>query len=272
MRSVTKIWLILSIVVVVVVVGVGALWAGQRYLIYLPDRSAPAADDRVREVVLRTSDGLDLAGGLVRPAHGDRATAVLVTPGNAGHRGDRTPLALALAGAGLTVLLLEYRGFGGNPGSPSEEGLARDARAARAYLEGAGFAADRIVYFGESLGAAVATRLATEHPPAALVLRSPFVDLASAAREHYPWLPVRALLRDRFPVARQISGVTAPATVIYGGADTIVPPDQSRAVADRAAGPVRVVVLPGADHNDAALTHGPEVVAAILDAAGRAGG
>jgi hypothetical protein len=260
------------VLVVVLVVAVVALWAGQRHLIYLPDRTTPRPAGDVREVVLHTSDGLDLVAWLLRPGRQDRATAVLVAPGNAGHRGHRTALAAALADAGLTVLLLEYRGYGGNPGSPGEDGLARDAEAARAYLADAGFAAGRIVYFGESLGAAVATRLATAHPPAALVLRSPFADLASVGREHYPWLPVRALLRDRYPVARQIAGVTVPVTVIYGGADTVVPPGQSRTVAGRAAGPVRVVVLPGAEHNDAALTHGPEVVAAVVDAVPKAGG
>ena len=77
-------------------------------------------------------------------------------------------------------LLFHYRGYGGNPGSPSEEGLARDVLAARAYVvEEAGVPAVRLLYFGESLGAAVVTELAVEHPPAGLLLRSPFVDLAS---------------------------------------------------------------------------------------------
>ncbi|MGH2202153.1 hypothetical protein ACQ1ZM_15430, partial [Enterococcus faecalis] len=85
---------------------------------------------------------------------------------------------------------------------PSEEGLARDVRAARDFLLGdAGVPECRLLYLGESLGAAVVTELAAEHPPAGLVLRSPFVDLPSVAAVHYPFLPVRALLRDRFPVA-----------------------------------------------------------------------
>jgi fermentation-respiration switch protein FrsA (DUF1100 family) len=251
------------ILAVVVVLGLAAVWWGQRRLIYFPDTAAPAPDPRAEEVAVQTADGLRLTATLVRPTGPDRAVAVLVTHGNAGHRGHRMPLAAALAGAGFTVLVAGYRGYGGNPGSPSEDGLIEDARAALARLATAGFTPGRIIYFGESLGAAVAARLAVEQAPAALVLRSPFTELADVAAHHYPWLPVRALLRDRYPATRHLAGLTVPVTVIYGGADTIVPPELSSAVSERA----RFVRLPHADHNDAALTHGPEVVAAVAGAA-----
>lgn len=251
------------VLAVVVALGLAAIWWGQRRLIYFPDRGTPAPDPRAAEVAVETADGLRLTGSLVRPTGPDRGVAVLVLHGNAGHRGHRVPLAASLAAAGLTVLVAGYRGYGGNPGSPSEEGLIADARAAAAYLEGAGFAPGRTVYFGESLGAAVAARLAAERSPGAVVLRSPFTDLAAVGGHHYPWLPVRALLRDRYPVTRHLAAVTAPVTVVYGGADTVVPPEFSAAVSDRA----RFVRLPDADHNDAALTDGPRVVAAVVDAA-----
>jgi len=128
------------------------------------------------------------------------------------------------------------------------------------------------VYFGESLGAAVATELAREHPPAGLVLRSPFVDLAAVGREHYPFLPVRALLRDRYPVAELVRRIEVPTTVVYGGGDSIVPPAQSRAVADAAARLHRVVEVPGADHNDLVLLSGEEVVSAVVELAALSGG
>jgi uncharacterized protein len=253
------------IVLVVIAVVIAVVWLGQRWLIYFPDRAAPVPEGAATPVVLHTSDGLGLTAWRVPPTGPDRRLAVLVAPGNAGHRGYRMPLADALAGAGCTVLLLEYRGYGGNPGRPSEAGLARDARAALAHLTAdAGFTPERIIYLGESLGAAVVTALATEHPPAGLLLRSPFVDLAAVGAEHYPWLPVRLLLRDRYPLAEQIARVRVPTTVVYGSADTIVPPGQSRTVAQRAAGPVRVVVVAGADHNDPALVDGPRVIDAVL--------
>ena len=162
------------------------------------------------------------------------------------------------------MLLFDYRGYGRNPGRPSEEGLARDARAAQRFLvEEAGVRPDQLVYYGESLGAAVVTRLASEVPPAGLVLRSPFVDLASVGRVHYPFLPVRTLLRDRFPVADRIRTVKAPVAVVYGSDDSIVPPEQSRAVAEAAPTLSRLVEIP-ADHNDRALLDDPRLVDAVV--------
>ena len=244
-------------------------WAAQRRLIYFPDRAAPPVPAGAREITVRTADGLRLGAWLLTPPPGtpDRGVSVLILPGNAGNRAGRMPLATALTRRGLTVLALDYRGYGGNDGSPSEDGLARDADAAYAYLAQSG---RPIVYYGESLGAAVATALAVRHPPAGLLLRSPFTDLAAAGRTHYPFLPVGPLLRDRFPVRSLIAHVRAPTAVVYGTADRVVPPEQSRAVADAAGNPARVVVVDGADHNDRILLDGPALIAAVEELAGTA--
>jgi fermentation-respiration switch protein FrsA (DUF1100 family) len=249
-------------------------WLLQRRLIYFPDRSTPPPAARVlpgaRDVTVRTSDGLLLSAWLIRPGPStpDRRVGVLVAPGNAGNRLTRAPLAAALAREGLTVFLVDYRGYGGNPGRPSERGLARDVRAARSYLiDQAAIPAGRLIYLGESLGAAVVTKLASEHLPAGLVLRSPFFDLPAAGQEHYPLLPVRLLARDRFPVAALVPRVATPTVIVYGTADSIIPAAQSRTVAEDAAGPVRVVAVEGADHNDAALAAGPQLIAAVRDLA-----
>ncbi|WP_456914590.1 alpha/beta hydrolase [Geodermatophilus sp. SYSU D00696] len=262
------------VVLVVAALVLGLLWAFQRRLVYLPDDGpVPAAAEAVpggRDVTLRTADGLDLGAWFV-PGPAPGAPVVLVANGNGGHRGLRAPLARALSGAGLGVLLFDYRGYGGNPGSPSEEGLALDVRAARDWLlEEAGVAQERLVYYGESLGCGVVTALALEHPPAGLLLRSPFVDLAAVGGHHYPFLPVRLLLRDRYPVAQQVARLRVPTTVVLGDADTIVPPAQSRRVAEAAAGLHRLVEVPGADHNDAVLLDGQALVAAVVELAGPA--
>ncbi len=123
------------------------------------------------------------------------------------------------------------------------------------------------MYLGESLGAAVVTELATERPPGALVLRSPFVDLASVGEQHYPLLPVRRLLKDRFPVAEHVRRLGVPITVVYGTRDRTVPPEHSQAVAASAVPAAKVFTVDGADHNDPVLVHGPALVEAVTDAA-----
>ena len=265
---------VVAAVVVVAALTLTMLWVFQRQLVYFPGSARAGRASEVlpggRDVILKTSDGLELGAWFFAAGTAARGVAVLVANGNAGNRSLRAPLAVALARAGLSALLFDYRGFGGNPGTPTEDGLTRDARAAQRFLvDEAGVRRSRLLYYGESLGAAVVTRLATEVAPGGLVLRSPFIDLASAGSVHYPFLPVRALLKDRYPVAELLAHVRVRTVVVYGTRDSIVPPEQSRAVAAAAAGPTRVVVIEGADHNDRALLDGPELIDSIVELADR---
>ena len=244
-------------------------WALQRRLIYFPFGQVPSpADvglDGVEEVVFETDDHIALHGWFVRSRVSPAAFTLVVFNGNAGNRAYRAGLAQAFRERGVAVLLFDYRGFGGNAGTPTESGLAADARAARAYLaRRADVEPARVAYFGESLGAAVAVGLALESPPAALVLRSPFASLAAVGRVHYPFLPVQLLLRDRWASLDRIAEVTCPLAVIAGDRDSIVPPEQSRQLFDAATGPKTMVIVRGADHNDANLVAGPEVIEATL--------
>ncbi len=254
------------------VIGVGAallaivvgLWLFQRRLIYIPSGSVSAVATVLpgwEEVSLETVDGLKLAGWFRAP-EGD-APVIIVFNGNAGNRSGRVPLGSQFEAAGYGVLLFDYRGYGGNPGSPSEPGLALDARAARAFV--AATAPDHpVVYFGESLGAAVAVELATAATPAALVLRSPFTSLPDAAGVHYPFLPVRLLLWDEYPSLGRIGEVGVPLLVIAGSSDATIPLAQSRKLYDAADGPKEWLVIDGADHNDPDLTSGRELVDATI--------
>lgn len=247
---------------------VGMLWWLQRELIYFPDASSvPTAREVIegaRDVTLYAEDGLELGAWFAPAASGPAATdyrmAVLVAPGNGGNRAGRAGLAEELRRRGLAVLLMDYRGYGGNPGSPSEEGLARDAMAAVETLEDLGYPAERTIYFGESLGSGVVAALQALRPPAGMVLRSPFPELADVGSRHYPWLPVRLLLRDRFHVVKHLAGSEVPVTVVYGDRDSVVPPDLSARVADNAPALSERVVIAGADHNDAVM-FGPRVAA-----------
>jgi len=256
-------------VALLVAVLLALVWSQQRRLIYFPGPGrVPAASSMLagsQEVVLETEDGIRLGGWFLPARGGGRGPAVLVCNGNAGNRALRAPLAAVLSRAGLSVLLFDYRGYAGNSGCPSEDGLAADARAAWAWLAARPEVdPSRIAYLGESLGAAVALRLAVERPPAALVLRSPFTSLTEVGRLHYPWLPVKQLLADRYASAVWVAHLTVPVLVIAGERDGIVPAALSRRLYDAASQPKRFVLVPGADHNDAELLDGRQTVSEIL--------
>ena len=256
--------------VVIFVAILAVLWALQRKLIYFPSSYVPDPTSvglsGAVAVTFSTSDGLTLNGWYIsgsteaRPRH-----IVLVFNGNAGNRAHRALFADALTRHGAAVLLFDYRGYGGNPGSPTEDGLRRDARAARSYLVSRpDIDPKRIVYFGESLGTGVAVELAAEYPPAGLILRSPFTSLTDVGQHHYTWLPVGRLLRDRFTTLDRIPLIHAPVLVIAGDRDSIVPLSQSRRVFDAAREPKSLLVIPGAGHNDEALFTGREMIEAIF--------
>lgn len=234
----------------------------QRRLIYFPADAPPpvsAVLPEAREVGMTTADGLELAAWHVAGG----APTVVVLPGNGGNRAGRAPLARALAAVGWSVLLVDYRGYGGNPGRPTEDGLHRDAEAAALWAQRHGDG-QPVVYLGESLGAAVAVGLAVEQPPAALVLRSPFTSLADMARHHYGPVPTW-LLVDRYPSLDRIADVDAPLLVIAGDRDEIVPVDHSRRLFEAAKPPKELVVVEGAGHNAPALLDGDEFVKAVVE-------
>lgn len=241
-----------------------------RRFIYFPGSTVPPPGGvlpGVEEVSYSTEDGLTLDGWWL-PAAAVPLATVVVFHGNAGTRADRADLAAALGRRGMAVLLTDYRGYGGNPGEPSEEGLVADGLAALAYARSrSDVDAGRIVLFGESLGSgvavAVAAATATADPPAAVVLRSPFTSFAEVARAHYPFIPAEALLADRFDSRARIGEVAVPVLVIAGTGDTIVPVAQSRDLFEAAPEPKRLLVVDGAGHNDWVLLAGAEVMDAV---------
>ena len=230
-----------------------ALTLGQRRVLYKPDRVAPdAAEAGVPGLqVLRaaTDDGLALLAWYVPPAR-PGGCVVLYFHGNNRSIGSRADRLRDLAAVGWGVLMQEYRGYGGNPGAPSEDGLMRDARAGLALLLARGIGGERILLWGESLGSGVAVRLASERAVAAVLLESPYTSIAAIARARYRLVPVDLLLRDRFDSLACIGGVRAPVLVMQGALDDVVPPAMGRALMAAATAPKRLWVAPDAGHFD----------------------
>jgi hypothetical protein len=269
----------------------------QRSLIYFPSRDAriePAdaglIDGQVHTVTATTDDGLQLRGWHIlrdgttasSPAECDRqlergGPVVVYFSGNAGNRAYRTLEFELLSRLGCHVLVFDYRGYGDNPGSPSEERLAADAHMVWQYAtQTRGISADRLILLGESLGGAVAVRLAADlsaagTPPGGLVLRATFSSLVDAAAYHYPWLPVRLVMVDRFPSADQIPQVTCPILHLHGLQDQIVPIQLGRklhaAARETSSTGVakRLVELPSAGHNDILLVAEDEFCQEVSD-------
>jgi len=225
---------------------VAALYFFQRSLIYPvpePDSSVPAGFEAVSYT---TSDGLELEAGYRAPREG--MPTLLFFHGN-GVDWQTTSFTTELAVAeGYGVLAAEYRGYGVNPGEPSEQGLYKDGRAALDWLLARKVQPSDIVLVGNSLGSGVATELATQIDPRALVLVAPFKSMAATAANTYPWAPVDWLLHDRFDNIAKIGKVAAPVLVVHGEMDELIPLPHASELA-RAAASTELVTLPGLAHN-----------------------
>ena len=217
------------------------------------------------------ADGTPLLAWLVRPKPGQ--PVVLYFMGNAGALTAHAPLLAGLAAHGLGVAALNYRGAGGAPGRPSQEALTADALALYNGLDalaGERIPPERRVIYGTSLGAALAVQLAARRRGAAVVLESPFRRLCEVAGHHYPIFPTCLLLPyEHWDSAARIGGIGAPLLVLHGDADAVIPLSQGKALFAAAPEPKRMVVYPGAGHNDLHL-HGAADEAAwfILEATG----
>jgi uncharacterized protein len=209
----------------------------------------PPPTDAVRDVELTSADGTRLHAWWL-PGPGDGA--VLHCHGNAGNLSHRGPsLPRWRHETGLSVLIIDYPGYGKCGGSPTEAGCYAAADAGYDWLvHTAKVAPQRIVLFGDSLGGGVATDLAARRPHRALVLVRTFTSLPDTAAAVYPWLPVRLLMRNRYDNLSKIARVPGPVFVAHGTADTLVPLAQGERLFAAAPEPKAFVRLEGADHND----------------------
>jgi alpha-beta hydrolase superfamily lysophospholipase len=219
----------------------------QNRLLYYPDQASVA--EMVTNGLTPWPSGLDFRGLLAEPATPARATTIIFH-GNAGHAGHRQFYAEVLSRVGLRVILAEYPGYGPRPGDLGEESLVADAERTIA-LAHERYGAP-LVIVGESLGAGVAAAASVRQRTliAGLLLITPWDRLEEVARHHYPLLPVRWLLRDRYDSVAHLTAIGRPVVVAIAGDDRIVPPRFGRALYESLAEPRQLSIIEGAGHND----------------------
>jgi len=224
----------------------------QRNLIYFPDRSkldeSLAKASGFTPIQLKTEDGLTLQAWY-RPAKGQFWTLVYCH-GNAGNIVGRVPLVEPYLELGYGVLLLEYRGYADNPGSPTQTGLMLDGVAALTYLQKEGVPLKQVALMGESLGTGVVVHLAARYPVGAVILQSAYTSLVDLGLYHYPFLPVRWFLTDRYDSASEITKIHAPILFLHGAYDAIVPIEMGHRLYELAPQPKQFVTQRGRGHND----------------------
>lgn len=227
-----------------------AMAALQNLFLYFPER-LPAgryASQAAAAGLAAWPSTSDFRALLHEPQGPARATA-LVFHGNAGHAIDRAWYAEVLGELGLRVILAEYPGYGHRPGELGEESFAADGAElvalARSRFPGP------VIVIGESLGAGVAGSVTARQPADAVLLITPWKNLAAVARHHYAWLPTGWLLRDRYDTAGNLAAFKGPIAVIVAANDQLIPPAFGRALFDALPQDrKRLIVVPAAGHND----------------------
>ena len=238
---------------------VGLAFAFQGHLLFQPSSELLITPDRAgmdyETVRFDAEDGVALHGWWIPAHHGEEAArgTVLFFHGNAGNISGRLQSVQQFHHLQLNVFIFDYRGYGKSSGSPSEDGLYRDARAAWRYLvDDQGIAPSDVILFGRSMGGGPATWLAQRTAPRAVILESAFTSVPDIAAHHYPFLPARALARIQFDNLSRVDALGAPLLVIHSRDDRVVPFQHGRRLYDAAADPKQFLELQGG-HNDGFL-------------------
>ena len=212
---------IISIYVMVLIL----LFIFQRNLMYHPDENNYFGDRLevdIEKVYINTSDDLSLLGWFHKKDL-KKFKTIVYFHGNAGKLENRIHKLNHFKDINVNFLILAWRGFSGNEGKPSEQGLYVDGSSAITWLKNLGLNEEDVILYGESLGTGIATHLAQKNNYAGLVLETPFTSMVEAAKNFYPYIPVGLLLRDKYKNDQKIKNINIPVLVMHGEADQIVP-------------------------------------------------
>jgi hypothetical protein len=252
MQRVVTLVTAVAVLLLVGYVGVATtLYFRQRSLMYFPEtvHTAPAAAgfSEASELTLTSADGERIVAWYV-PPNGNKPI-ILYFHGNGGALRYRVDRFKKLIADGIGLLAIEYRGYGGSTGSPSEPGLIADGEAAYAFAW-ARYPVTQIVLWGESLGTGVAVALAAEKPVGRVILEAPFTSAAAVAANHYWYLPVALLMKDQFHSEQRIGKVTAPLLILHGVKDQVVPYAMGERLFELANQPKHIVRFLDGGHED----------------------
>ena len=233
---------------------VTAMWFLENRFVYHPSTAdafwTEPPDPRIRDVWIDANiKGSERLHGWWLPLEG-ASEALVICHGNGGNVCTRGPSLVRFAdGLKRSILIFDYPGYGKSPGSPNEEKCYESARAASRWLLAQGFASERVVIYGESLGGGVATKLAAEVDHRALILMKTFTTLPDVAKSYFPMLPTQLLMSNRFDNASRIKECKRPILIAGATADSIVPYRFAQRLFEMANEPKRFRVLEGDEHN-----------------------
>lgn len=242
------------------------LYVFQPRFVYFPSRDLDVSPEDIgleyESVHFTTTDDIRLHGWYVPAA--DSAATVLFFHGNAGNISHRLDTIRILNQIGLTVFIIDYRGYGLSAGVPSEKGTYKDAESAWRFLtQTRGAPSEQIIVFGRSLGGAIATWLAAEYHPKGLIVESSFTSVSALAKKYYPYLPASVLVRIRYPTIDRIGKVNCPVFVIHSPEDDIVPYPHGQRLFQAAKEPKQFLRITGG-HNDGFLVSGTRYIEALM--------
>jgi fermentation-respiration switch protein FrsA (DUF1100 family) len=230
---------------------VATLYLTQRSLMYFPDTvpttPAQAGLSEAQQVPLTASDGVQISAWYVAPQ--DDKPVIVYFHGNGGALRLGVPRFRKLIGSGIGLVALEYRGYGGNAGTPTERGLIADGDVAYAFAA-AHYPAKEIVLWGQSLGSGIAAAIAAKRPVGRIILEAPFTSAAALAALHYRYMPTRLLIKDQFRSDRRIRKVTAPLLILHGARDQVTPYAMGEQLFELANEPKHIVRFLDGGHDD----------------------